>query len=74
MDERRRRALGPRPASADDILRESEAFFMGRGNVHESLARFARAMRQERIPFVIVGGMALNLHGSPAKRSTSACS
>ncbi len=47
---------------------------MGRGNVHESLARFARAMRQERIPFVIVGGMALNLHGSPAKRSTSACS
>src|SRR3989304_9489934 len=48
---------------ADEILRESEAFFMKEGKVHRTLKRLARALEEESIPYAIVGGMALNLLG-----------
>jgi Uncharacterised nucleotidyltransferase len=48
---------------ADEILRESEAFFMKEGKVHHTLKRLARALEEESIPYAIVGGMALNLLG-----------
>jgi hypothetical protein len=48
---------------ADEILRESEAFFMKEGKVHHTLKRLARALEEESIPYAIVGGMALNLFG-----------
>jgi hypothetical protein len=48
---------------ADQILRESEAFFMKEGKVHHTLKRLARALEEESIPYAIVGGMALNLLG-----------
>ncbi|MEW5940966.1 MAG: nucleotidyltransferase family protein [Chloroflexota bacterium] len=48
---------------ADEILRESEAFFMKEGKVHLTLKRLAEALAEEKIPYAIVGGMALNLFG-----------
>ena len=53
--------LKSRPA--DEILRESEAFFMKEGKVHRTLKRLAQALEAESIPYAIVGGMALNLLG-----------
>ena len=49
--------------SVDEILSESEAFFMKEGKVHQTLKRLARALEEESIHYVIVGGMALNLLG-----------
>ena len=48
---------------ADEILRESEAFFMKEGKVHLTLKRLAQALEEEAIPYAIIGGMALNLLG-----------
>ena len=48
---------------ADEILRESEAFFMKEGKVHITLKRLAQALEAESIPYAILGGMALNLYG-----------
>src|SRR5215510_12323107 len=48
---------------ADEILSESEAFFMKEGKVHHTLKRLAQALEAESIPYAIVGGMALNLLG-----------
>ena len=53
--------LSSRPV--DEILRESEAFFMKEGKVHLTLKRLAHALKEESIPYAIVGGMALNLYG-----------
>ena len=41
-------------------LRESSDFLMGRGAVWETLARFARRLEEEQIPYVVMGAMALN--------------
>ena len=49
--------------SVDEILSESEAFFMKTGKVHLTLKRLAQALEAESIPYAIVGGMALNLLG-----------
>jgi hypothetical protein len=49
--------------SVDKILHESEAFFMQEGKVHLTLKRLARALKEEAIPYAVVGGMALNLLG-----------
>ena len=49
--------------SADEILSESEAFFMKEGKVHLTLKRLAQALEAESIPYAIIGGMALNLLG-----------
>lgn len=52
---------GLRPA--EDILRDSEAFFGKRGAVHATLRKLSERMRQESIPYAVLGGMALNLLG-----------
>jgi hypothetical protein len=49
--------------TADEILRSSEAFFMGEGAVHGTLRRLARELDGAGIPYAIIGGMALNLLG-----------
>jgi hypothetical protein len=49
--------------SVDEILSESEAFFMKEGKVHLTLKRLVRALDAESIPYAIIGGMALNLLG-----------
>jgi hypothetical protein len=48
---------------ADEILSESEAFFMQAGKVHRTLQRLAQSLQREGIPYALVGGMALNLWG-----------
>lgn len=48
---------------ADEILRESEAFFLRRGAVHAALRRLTRTLDAESIAYAIIGGMALNLFG-----------
>jgi len=48
---------------ADEILRESEAFFLRRGAVHAALRRLTRTLDAESIAYAIIGGMALNLYG-----------
>ena len=48
---------------ADEILRESEAFFMKEGKIHQTLKRLAEVLSEEAIPYAIIGGMALNLLG-----------
>ena len=47
----------------DSVLRESEAFFGGRGAVHRTLRSLAARLDAEGIPYAILGGMALNIHG-----------
>ncbi len=53
----------PDARSADEILRESESFFAGRGAVHTTLRSLVDRLKEESIPYAIVGGMALNLFG-----------
>ena len=47
----------------NEILRESEDFFFGRGAVHTTLRTLARRLGEESIPYAVLGGMALNLLG-----------
>lgn len=49
--------------SPDDILRESENFYSGRGAVHTALRSLSKRLDEEGIPYAIVGGMAMNLLG-----------
>ncbi len=53
----------PDARSADEILRESENFFAGKGAVHTTLRSLVDRLAEESIPYAIVGGMALNLYG-----------
>lgn len=55
--------LHPNSRKVDEILSESEAFFLKEGKVHHTLKRLARMLEAESIPYAIVGGMALNLLG-----------
>jgi hypothetical protein len=47
----------------DAALRESEAFFGGRGAVHRTLRSLAERLDREDTPYAVIGGMALNAHG-----------
>lgn len=49
--------------NVNSILRESEAFFGGAGAVHRTLHSLAKRLDDEGIPYAILGGMALNIHG-----------
>lgn len=49
--------------SVDDRLRRASLFFRGRGEIYRTLKRIERRLRQERIDYVIIGAMALNIHG-----------
>lgn len=50
-------------ADLDERLEEMERFFMGEGKVHTTLRRLARRLEDENIPYAVIGGMALFLHG-----------
>jgi hypothetical protein len=45
------------------VLREASEFFMGQGDVYHSLQRLADRLDRERIPYALVGGLALARHG-----------
>jgi hypothetical protein len=42
---------------------EADKFFMHDGPVHHTLRRLTAVLERERIPYAIVGALALNLHG-----------
>ena len=44
-------------------LRDAEAFFMKQDATHSTLERLAARLDEEGIPWLLVGGMALGLHG-----------
>src|SRR5215212_327348 len=52
-----------RPTSAEETLREVDAFFMKSGSVHDTLRKLVRRLASEQIDYAIIGGMALALHG-----------
>jgi hypothetical protein len=43
--------------------RHASEFFMGEADVHKALERIARLMREDGIPYALIGAMALNEHG-----------
>ena len=44
-------------------LAEAERFFMGEAKVQEAALRLAAALREMRIPYALVGGLAVGVHG-----------
>jgi len=49
--------------SFQNALMEASAFFMKEGKVHTTLRRLTDRLNEARIPYVVLGGMALNAHG-----------
>jgi hypothetical protein len=49
--------------SFSDSLREASEFFAKRGRVYDTLRRITRRLREEHIDYVVVGAMALVMHG-----------
>jgi hypothetical protein len=49
-------------------LKEISMFFQGRDRVHTALRRLVKVLRSAKIPYAIVGAMAVNAHG--ARRTT----
>ena len=47
----------------DELLRESDDFFLERGPIHKTLRALAERLDRESIPYAIIGGMALYLLG-----------
>jgi len=48
---------------SSDILRQVDDFFMNTGPVHQTLRNIAKRLSQTNIDYVVIGGMALALHG-----------
>lgn len=68
-------ARGDKTEQADRVrvnvsgrLKEIDMFFQKRHPVHQTTRRIARLLEKAQIPYAIVGGMAVNLHG--AERTT----
>jgi hypothetical protein len=49
--------------SADEILKHMGDFFMKRDPVHQTMQRLTTRLKEEQIPYAVIGGMALGLHG-----------
>lgn len=46
-----------------DRLKEIDMFFEGRGKEHQTMRRLVSRLRKARIPYAVMGGMAVNIHG-----------
>ncbi len=55
------RTLAPRTYN-EDFLVEADRFFAGRGEVHQTMKRLVRRLKRAKIPYLIMGGMAVNAH------------
>ena len=44
-------------------LREASQFYAAKGNVYDTMRRLTRHLDEERIPYALIGGMALAAHG-----------
>jgi hypothetical protein len=49
--------------SSDEILQLASDFFMKKDDVHLTMRRVTDCLREEKIPYAILGGMAIGLHG-----------
>jgi hypothetical protein len=49
--------------SVDESLKSIGDFFMKKDDVHQTMRRLSDRLKDENIPYAIIGGMALNLHG-----------
>lgn len=47
----------------DEFFRQIDMFFEGRGEVHQTMRRLVKRLEKAKVPYVIVGGMALTAHG-----------
>lgn len=56
-------AYEPKGRSIWQVLREGDELFARTGAVFESLRRLARRLEDEGIPYALIEGMALILHG-----------
>lgn len=45
------------------LLREASRFYMSQGDVYSTLRGLTRRLEEEKIPYAIIGGMALAAHG-----------
>lgn len=52
-----------KPVSFTQRLKEIGMFFQGKDEVHKSLRRLVRRLDKAKIPYAVVGGMAVNAHG-----------
>ncbi|MGB8648060.1 MAG: hypothetical protein WCF84_22685 [Anaerolineae bacterium] len=46
-----------------ELLEEASRFYMTQGNVYDTLRRLVWRLEQEKIPYALIGGMALAAHG-----------
>jgi len=51
--------------SPERILEEASEFFMQRGNMNQALRDLARRLDESRIPYAVLGAIALGQHGMP---------
>jgi hypothetical protein len=51
------------PVNFWDRLKEISRFFQGRDQVHKSVRRLAKKLVRANIPYAIIGGMAVYMHG-----------
>jgi len=49
--------------SPDEILQLASDFFMKKDDVHLTMRRVTDRLREEKIPYAVLGGMAIALHG-----------
>jgi hypothetical protein len=61
-------AFDPKTFSFMKRLKELSLFFEKRSPQHKTMRRLARRLKKARIPYAIMGGMAVNAHG--AERTT----
>ena len=50
-------------SSFETLLREASEFYMTQGDVFKTLRNLARRLDEEKIPYALIGGMALAAHG-----------
>jgi hypothetical protein len=49
--------------SPDEILQLAGDFFMKKDDVHQTMRRVTSRLDEEHIPYALIGGMAIGLHG-----------
>src|SRR5262249_21381458 len=62
------RPTNPPPRSARPIdfwkrLKEIDMFFQKKDPVHQTMRRIVKRLEKAKIPYAVVGGMAVNAHG-----------
>jgi hypothetical protein len=49
----------------ESMLREASAYFAGKGRLHNTLHRLVQRLEASKIPYALLGGLALGEHGYP---------